>query len=229
MIYFVTLLLCWNLKYARTIIFPFKLLTVAFHESCHAIAGTLTGAKITSMQLDPNEGGATAMSGGFAFFSLPAGYIGSTFIGSALIFAGFDQKASKIAVFPVLFIMCCCMWWARKDMFVICHVTFSMGIMAALFIIEHGAFLRFFILFVGTMNGEYTVWDILDDLVFQKIEESDCSAFTREYPWMPAQAWGTIWLFIAFSGLALGVIGGLTIFKGNFEEQYLESMTFLAT
>jgi len=72
------------------------------------------------------------MSGGWGFCSLPAGYLGSTFIGSALIFAGFDQKASKIAVFPILFIMCCCMWWARKDPFVICHVMFSMGIMAAL-------------------------------------------------------------------------------------------------
>lgn len=76
--------------------------------------------------------GATAMQSGFAFVSLPAGYLGSTFIGSSLIFAGFNQKASKIAVFPILLIMCCCMWWSRKDMFVICHVMFSMGIMAAL-------------------------------------------------------------------------------------------------
>lgn len=29
----ILLLICWNLRYARTIIYPFKLLTVAFHES----------------------------------------------------------------------------------------------------------------------------------------------------------------------------------------------------
>lgn len=93
MAYVVLLLICWNLRHARTIIYPFKLLTVAFHESwyavrpprgvkgyfdrliynSHAMAGTLTGAKITSMQLDPNEGGATGMEGGWGFVSLPAG------------------------------------------------------------------------------------------------------------------------------------------------------------
>lgn len=66
------------------------------------------------------------------FITCAAGYLGSTFIGASLIFAGFDQKASKIAVFPVLFIMCLIMWWCRKDPFALCHVMFSMGILAAL-------------------------------------------------------------------------------------------------
>lgn len=29
---------------------------------------------------------------------------------------------------------------------------------------------------------QYAIWDILDDLVFRKIAESDCSAFARLYP-----------------------------------------------
>lgn len=125
--------------------FPLKLTAVSVHEGwrvvprllpspgtddgcecSHGIAGTLTGAKVESLILDPNQGGSTRMVGGWAFVSLPAGCafdstrlsrrragsggsltgttlsdprtdIGSTVIGAALIFAGFDQKASKIA------------------------------------------------------------------------------------------------------------------------------------
>lgn len=52
---------------------------------CHAIAGVLTCAKIESIQLDPDEGGATRMRGGIPWITLPAGYLGSSLIGAALI------------------------------------------------------------------------------------------------------------------------------------------------
>lgn len=55
------------------------------HELCHAIAGVLTCARIESIQLDPDEGGATRMRGGVPWITLPAGYLGSSFIGAALI------------------------------------------------------------------------------------------------------------------------------------------------
>lgn len=41
--------------------------------------------------------------------------IGSTLIGSSLIFAGFDEEAAKIACIPILFDMFLIMWWARRD------------------------------------------------------------------------------------------------------------------
>lgn len=52
---------------------------------CHALAGVLTCAKIESIQLDPDEGGATRMRGGVPWITLPAGYLGSSLIGAALI------------------------------------------------------------------------------------------------------------------------------------------------
>ena len=36
-------------------------MTVALHEFSHAAAGCCTGAKIESVQIDPDEGGATRM------------------------------------------------------------------------------------------------------------------------------------------------------------------------
>lgn len=39
----------------------------------HALAGVLTGARIESIALDPDEGGATRMRGGVLACTLPAG------------------------------------------------------------------------------------------------------------------------------------------------------------
>ena len=44
-----------------------------------------------------DEGGMTRMSGGIPAITLPAGYLGSSFIGACLIACGFDTNASKVA------------------------------------------------------------------------------------------------------------------------------------
>jgi hypothetical protein len=55
------------------------------------------------------------MSGGIAWLTLPAGYLGSGLIGAALIACGFDTNASKVAslVLAVFFIFT--LWWARRN------------------------------------------------------------------------------------------------------------------
>lgn len=55
------------------------------------------------------------MSGGIQAITLPAGYLGSSFIGACLIACGFDTNASKVAclVLAVFFIFT--LWWARKN------------------------------------------------------------------------------------------------------------------
>ncbi|BGP48084.1 hypothetical protein JCM10450v2_003956 [Rhodotorula kratochvilovae] len=211
----IVLLFSWNLYFARSLIFPFKLCAVACHEGCHGIAGTLTGAKVESLILDPNQGGSTRMVGGWAFVSLPAGYIGSTVIGSALIFAGFDQKASKIAAIPLFVHLSIVAFWARTSRFTLLNVTFIQGLILILYIVQHAAFLRFLLLLIG-------VWDQLDDvspaILFHKINESDVCAFQRMYPWLPAQVWVTA-----------GILGGIVCFKGDFAAQYFSSQTFIPT
>jgi uncharacterized membrane protein YphA (DoxX/SURF4 family) len=66
-------------------------------------------------ELVADEGGSTSMSGGIPWITLPAGYLGSSFIGACLIVCGFDTNASKIAsiVLGVFFLFT--LFWARKD------------------------------------------------------------------------------------------------------------------
>lgn len=48
--------------------------------------------------------------------TLPAGYLGSSFIGAALIACGFDAKASKIACLVLAGFFILTLWWARQSL-----------------------------------------------------------------------------------------------------------------
>ncbi|GAA5890269.1 hypothetical protein JCM16303_002882 [Sporobolomyces ruberrimus] len=240
-------LLGWNLWIARSILFPLKLCAVAYHEMCHAVMGTLTGGKVTSVILDPNQGGATTTQGGWPFVSLPAGYIGSTTIGSLLIFASFDQKASQIAAIPAFLLLCLVSFWARKSRFTLMNIGGMAGLLVLFFFVSHSVLLPFVLINVGVMNGKlrrrprflkdsalplfrgprfYSVFDQIDDLVLHKINASDVCAFQQLYPWLPAQVWGAIWTTFSLTGLTVSILGGIAFFKDNFVEQSEASKSF---
>ncbi|KNG49182.1 hypothetical protein TW65_04163 [Stemphylium lycopersici] len=95
--YVVVIALLWNLPYVRWVLWPFKMLVIAFHEFGHAITACCTGGRVESISLDPHEGGVTHMRGGKQIITLPAGYLGSSLIGALLTFCGFNIVASKVA------------------------------------------------------------------------------------------------------------------------------------
>lgn len=55
------------------------------------------------------------MSGGISWITLPAGYLGSSFIGAVLITCGFDTNASKIASLVLAVFFLFTLWWARRN------------------------------------------------------------------------------------------------------------------
>lgn len=106
-------------------------------QMSHAFMGVLTGARIHSIELDrayflclgpashgrqglsartADEGGATTMSGGISWLTLPAGYLGSGLIGATLIACGFDTNASKVASLALAVFFIFTLWWARRNL-----------------------------------------------------------------------------------------------------------------
>ncbi|CAG8806844.1 23185_t:CDS:2, partial [Dentiscutata erythropus] len=71
-VYIFVILILWRMPFLKHILYPFKLLTVSFHELSHAAAGKCTGAKIEGIEVDPDEGGVTRMRGGIQCCTLPA-------------------------------------------------------------------------------------------------------------------------------------------------------------
>ncbi|KAF2683279.1 hypothetical protein K458DRAFT_340216 [Lentithecium fluviatile CBS 122367] len=226
--YVVVIALLWNLPYVRWVLWPFKMLVIAFHEFGHAITACCTGGRVESISLDPHEGGVTHMRGGRQAITLPAGYLGSSLIGALLTFCGFNIVASKIAslVLAVCFLLT--LWWARKDWLTIITILLAVGLLVACWFIKHAEALRFVVLFIGVMSSLYSVWDICDDLILRKVNSSDASVFAKRYGGS-SQCWGIIWSLISLTFMIFGILAGLAAFKQSFQQQEDDSKDFIPT
>ncbi|GAA5922039.1 hypothetical protein JCM3775_003472 [Rhodotorula graminis] len=226
--YAVLITILWNVPVIHWVLWPFKLLVVAFHEFSHAVVGCCTGAKVKSITLDPREGGCTMMAGGIGALTLPAGYLGSSLIGALLVFCGFDVRASKIASLVVGVMFLLTLWWGKRDWLTILTILVATGLIVACWFIAHGVALRFYMLFLGVMNSLYSLYDICDDLIFRKVNESDASVFAKRYGGSSA-CWGVLWFIISLCFLAAGIVAGLAAFKDTFSQQATTGSEFLPT
>jgi hypothetical protein len=49
--YIVGILVLWRMPYVHWLLYPFKLVTIAFHECGHALAALCTGGKVDSIEV----------------------------------------------------------------------------------------------------------------------------------------------------------------------------------
>jgi len=172
--YVVGIALLWNIPYVRNVLWPFKvrlpgppdpwvpradsgparpqMLVIAFHEFGHAITCLLTGGRVVSITLNPNEGGETQMKGGRQALTLPAGYLGSSIIGALLTFCGFDIIASKVASFVLGICFLLTLWWGKKDWLTILTIALAVGLLVACWFIAHAQPLRFVVVSTSSDN-----------------------------------------------------------------------------
>jgi hypothetical protein len=168
----------WNAPLLKHIIYPFKILAVALHEFGHASACILTGGKVVSITVDPDQGGLTTMRGGNPYITLPAGYIGSLVWGSMMVICGFQDNAAKVASILAGLAFLVTLFYSRNILSGV--VTFAAILLfVALWLLFEGKGLRFYILFLGVMNSLYSLWDIVEDLVLRKVNGSDASQYSR--------------------------------------------------
>lgn len=60
-------------------------------------------------------------------------------------------------------------------------------------------------LFIGVMSALYSLFDISDDLIFRKVNESDASVFAKRYGGSSI-CWGVLWFIVSFAFLGLGIV-----------------------
>jgi hypothetical protein len=101
-----------------------------------------------------DEGGATSMSGGIPWLTLPAGYLGSSLIGAALITCGFDTNASKVASLALAVFFVFTLWWARRNLLCVYRSLrrLSAELMVEVVMVIDCAFIRTWVLLLG-MSG----------------------------------------------------------------------------
>ncbi|KAB2611888.1 hypothetical protein D8674_019920 [Pyrus ussuriensis x Pyrus communis] len=209
-VFTVVILVLW-----RTILLtPFKLITVFLHEASHAIACILTCGKVEGIQVHADEGGVTQTRGGIYWLILPAGYLGSSFWGMALILASTNLLTARIAAgclgVALLVVLFVAKNWTLRGL-CIGFIVF----LAIIWVLQEFTkvrVLRYVILFIGVMNSLFSVYDIYDDLISRRVNSSDAEKFAEVCP-CPCNGvgWGVIWGLISFIFLSASVYLGLVI------------------
>ncbi|POW22552.1 hypothetical protein PSHT_01255 [Puccinia striiformis] len=223
-LYFVIILVCWNLFIIRHVLFPFKLVVVAWHEFGHVVASSCSGCKLDSVTIDPNEGGATRMEANvYPTLSLPLGYISSCLFGGLLVFCGFNTLASKIASFFLMMSLVVAFWWAT-GLVARLMTLLSIGLLIGFWFIDHAGILRYFILFVGVMSSWYIIYDVMDDFVFRKMNPSCPILFEARFPMISAGQWAMIWTVYSALSFAAWIILAIVVWRQTPRGMYCQRM-----
>jgi len=222
-IFSIIICVLWEVKSLSWILWPFKIMTVALHEISHALMALCTGAELKRIVVNSNEGGHIVYVGGNSYLIIPAGYIGSTIFGGLLIFCGFSPTTSKIAAIFIILCMGGTLYYSN-GFFTFVFTISVILVVGYILYIKKWNIIQYFVLFLGIMSGLYSLWDILEDVVKRRIENSDASQFA-ELPgtqWLPAQLWGFIWLMFSVLTVIMSVILAILVFNKKQDEYQVE-------
>ncbi|KAH1108345.1 hypothetical protein J1N35_012113 [Gossypium stocksii] len=209
-VFTVVILVLWR----TVLLLPFKLITVFLHEASHAIACKLTCGHVEGIKVHADEGGVTQTRGGIYWVILPAGYLGSSFWGMALILASTNLLTARIAAGCFLLALIVVLFYAKNWTLRGLSIGFIIFLALIWFLQERTTvrILRYAILFIGVMNSLFSVYDIYDDLISRRVNSSDAEKFAEICP-CPCSGvgWGFIWGMISFIFLGASVYLGLLI------------------
>ncbi|KAL2611689.1 hypothetical protein R1flu_023381 [Riccia fluitans] len=197
-VYIFVILALWR----TPLLTPFKLITVYLHEVSHALAAKLTCGKVEGIEVNLNEGGVTHTRGGMMCCILPAGYMGSAFWGMVLIVMSPNSISVRVAAAVLIASLIVTFFLAR-----------NWTLRWLCLEITNVKLLRYTILFIGTMNCMFAVYDIYDDLISRRVHTSDAEKFAELYPLCPCNGvgWGVLWGIFSFLCLCAAVYLGLVI------------------
>ncbi|KAL1413124.1 hypothetical protein Q8F55_000873 [Vanrija albida] len=245
-IYIPVALVAWNLPVVRDALAGLKLFVVGAHELFHLAVGVVCGGQVTTVCIDPNDGGATTMTNLMrttprlyagpgpltyaqlhwspaAVATLTAGYVGSSALGFCYVFAAFDIVASKVASFTIAVGLLVPI--IRADHWIAyASIIASEALLIGLWFGDHGNALRFY----GILHLFYTVWDYVDERLFDKRNTSDCTEFAGMLGWSP-DVWAIVWFCWESALFVTAIIAGIVVFQKTPEKMYADAAGFLPT
>ena len=205
-------LICYQFTITYMLIYPFILVSTIFHEFGHALMCALTGGSVKGILINPDESGLTRFVGGVGCLILPAGYLGSTFIGAVMIFTGFSERASRIMSALVCFILVTTFFFAEKWYTMLIAALLIAGLGGVIWY-EGGKYVRWFVLLMGSIAALDSLENILSQAVFNYVPHSDAVQFAKQCSiFVPFFVYGLIWLVIAVGSIGGAVLAGIKCF-----------------
>ena len=193
----VPLLLALLLYFFWTTIFvwPLRLFVVLLHEVSHGLAAVLTGGRIVSIELSPQEGGLCTSAGGWPFVISSAGYLGSALFGALFLVLGVGGKPRTHRTVTTLLgaaLLALTLVYVRSAFGFVYGLVAGALLLAVARWLPEGAS-SFVLRLLGVTSLLYAPWDIVSDLILRSVPASDAGALAR-MTGIPALAWGVLWL-----------------------------------
>jgi hypothetical protein len=193
------LLFFWNSPF----VWPLKILVVFFHELGHACAAWLTGGEVVEIGLSPNQGGATRTLGGWRFFILNAGYLGSIVAGATLLFVGRTPKRAQLGLWGLCAVLAVSTLWLVRP---VLSFGFAFALLATLGLaaiarVARNEASQWVLRGLGIFSLLYAVWDIRDDVFSDRPGLVSDATMLAELTYIPGPVWGGIWLVVGLGTL----------------------------
>jgi hypothetical protein len=195
-LYFGLLWFFWD----SPIVYPLKIFVVFLHEISHGVAAVATGGSIQRITLNPRLGGACYCSGGNAFLTLSAGYLGSLLWGAAILEAGerSGRHAGRIVQGLGAGVLVLTLLFVRGAFGVLFGLLFGGGLLLAAGRLPT-EWNRTLLTVLGLTSALYAILDIKSDVLDRPHLPSDAHMLAQ-LTGIPTVAWGVLWI-----GMALGV------------------------
>lgn len=178
------------------LVFPFKLLTVFFHELSHGIAAVITGGSIERIELNMNEGGVCYTRGGWFPLILLAGYLGSLLWGTVLLITAARTRYDREIVGGLgVLVLGVTLVYIRNASGFAFGALFGVGLLALAKYSSEWVCDQF-LKYLGLTSSLYVVFDIKSDLIDRNVPMSDAYRLA-EMVWLPGWVVGILWLALA--------------------------------
>lgn len=188
--FFTLLWLFWN----TPAVAPLKIFVVLLHELSHGLAAVATGGSIDRIVITADQGGACYCSGGNAFLSLSAGYLGSLAWGALLVMAarrlrGFSRWVTGligvgILVLGVLYV---------RNAFGLAFTLSAGGALLAAARWSGTEWNAGILSVLGLTSCLYALLDIKSDVLERPELDSD-ARMLAELTGVPTLVWGGLWI-----------------------------------
>jgi hypothetical protein len=177
-------------SFGSLVLYPVTLMVTFLHEFGHSLFGLLTGAKVESMQINPDGSGFTTTRGGSPGIILMGGYLGSVLLGNLLFYIGVKKGAlTQFTLYLLAGIMTfAAIFWYQSPISSLLLLGFAGSLALIAWKTDWD---QDVLMFLGVTTILYIIQD------FNVGPSSDLAMYEKVVGVFPTSVWMYIWLALA--------------------------------
>lgn len=197
-----------SLPFGAYALYPFTLFVTLLHETGHALATIATGGSVASIRISPDTSGLTGSSGGIQALIAPAGYLGATLAGVAVLLTPLRFARWVIGAMAAVPLAALLFFHPDSWFTALWCIAFCLSLGLAAWKIPP-RFLAFLQIFLGVEAGLNAFRDLSTLVLISESGahiQNDAQSMSKAL-FLPPLLWAISWTVISVALLLLALIG----------------------